>query len=156
MYKKILIPTDGSDLSNATAIAGVEFAAQIGAEVAGLFVAPECQYAVYGEIIPSAYPAEDEYRASMAKTGQACLQIIDNAAQKAKLAFTGMTLFSDATARCIVETAKNTHCDLISMGSHGRGGWGHLLLGSVTSSVLAECTVPVLVHRIKKPANPLI
>ena len=44
-------------------------------------------------------------------------------------------------------------CDLIFMGSHGRSGWGQLLLGSVTNKVLSHTTKPVLVHRlISEPA----
>ena len=150
MYKKILIPTDGSELSNATANAGVEFAAQINAEIVGLFVAAEYQYAVYGEVIPPTFPSEEEYRASMFKASQTYLQFIQDAAQKAGVMFTGTTLSSDATAQSIVKVATEKHCDLIFMGSHGRGGWSQLLLGSVTTSVLSECELPVLVHRLKK------
>jgi len=46
-----------------------------------------------------------------------------------------------------VDTAKAQKCDLIVMGSHGRGGIGQLLLGSVTHKVLTHCHIPVLVHR---------
>ena len=52
----------------------------------------------------------------------------------------------------IVEVAAERHCDLIFMGSHGRSGWGQLLLGSVTNKVLSHSKIPVLVHRlIKEP-----
>jgi nucleotide-binding universal stress UspA family protein len=52
----------------------------------------------------------------------------------------------------ICEVAEKYGCDLIFMGSHGRSGWGHLLLGSVTNKVLSHTVKPVLVHRlIKEP-----
>jgi nucleotide-binding universal stress UspA family protein len=48
-------------------------------------------------------------------------------------------------ASAIVETAKSSGCDLIVMGSHGRRGLSKLFLGSQTSEVLADGSVPVLV-----------
>jgi nucleotide-binding universal stress UspA family protein len=48
-------------------------------------------------------------------------------------------------ATAIIETAKARGCDLIVMGSHGRRGLGKLLLGSQTSEVLVDASVPVLV-----------
>ena len=65
-----------------------------------------------------------------------------------------MTAFSDAAALKIVDVAEQEGCDLIFMGSHGRSGWGQLLLGSVTNKVLSHTTRPVLVHRlISEPAS---
>jgi nucleotide-binding universal stress UspA family protein len=59
----------------------------------------------------------------------------------------------DATALKIVGIAEQEGCDLIFMGSHGRSGWGQILLGSVTNKVLSHTTRPVLVHRlIHEPA----
>lgn len=150
MYNKILIPTDGSDISNAAARAGVEFAQQLGAEVIGLFVAPKYQYPVFIEIIPPSFPTEDEYLDSMRKVGDMHLQVINDAAQAAGIKSTGITVFSDATAREIVHTAEQQACDLIFIGSHGRSGWGQALLGSTTSKVLSSCQIPVLVYRLAK------
>jgi nucleotide-binding universal stress UspA family protein len=153
MYKKMLIPTDGSDFSSSVALAGVEFAKQIDAELVGIFVAPEFQYPIYVEVLPPNYPSDQEYQASMRKAGEAYLKVIQEAAQAAGLKFTGLVVFSDLTAQKIAHTAEELHCDLIFMGSHGRSGWGQLLLGSVTAKVLSTCQIPVLVHRIKKPAK---
>lgn len=153
MYKKILIPTDGSEISKAAARAGVEFAQQLGAEVVGLFVAPEYQYPVFIEIIPPNFPSEEEYLASMRKLGEIHLQVIAEAAQSAGVASSGITIFSDAAAREIVHTAEQQGCDLIFIGSHGRSGWGQALLGSTTTKVLSTCQIPVLVYRITKHAG---
>ncbi len=147
MYRKILITTDGSKVSCNTAREGVRFAQQMGAEAVALFVAPEYQYPVYVEIIPPAYPSEAEYRVTMEKAGAEHLRPILQEAEAVGLRCTGITVFSDATALKIVAVAQETGCDLIFMGSHGRSGWGQLLLGSVTSK-------PVLVHRlIKEPGT---
>ena len=150
MYKRILIPTDGSAISNSAAHAGVEFAKQISAEIIALYVAPEYQYPVYVEIIPPSYPTETEYEASMRKAGEIHLKTIKDEAIASGLQFSSLTVFSDTTASQIVHTAEEYKCDLIFMGSHGRGGWGHLLLGSVTTKVLSLCQIPVLVFRLKK------
>jgi nucleotide-binding universal stress UspA family protein len=154
MYQKILITTDGSAVSQHTACAGVRFAQQMGAEVLALFVAPEYQYPVYVEIIPPSYPSEEEYQAQMRHTGEEYMGSIMRSCDGCGLPHTCMTAFSDATARKIVEVAEEQHCDLIFMGSHGRSGWGQLLLGSVTNKVLSQTTKPVLVHRlIQEPAS---
>jgi len=151
MYKKMLIPTDGSAFSSSVALAGLEFARQLNAEIVGIFVAPEFQYPIYVEVLPPTYPSDLEYQHSMRRAGEAYLQVMQDAATAANLSFTGCVAFSDFTAKKIVQTANELHCDLIFMGSHGRSGWGQLLLGSVTAKVLSSCEIPVLVHRIKKP-----
>lgn len=148
MYKKILITTDGSAVSRHTACAGVKFAHQMGADVLALFVAPAYQYPVYVEIIPPSYPIEEDYLAQMQRVGREHLASILAAAAQCGLRHEGMTAFSDTTAQKIVDVAEEQRCDLIFMGSHGRSGWGQLLLGSVTNKVLSHTTKPVLVHRL--------
>ncbi len=153
MYRKILVTTDGSAVSASTACAGITFAQQLGAEVLALFVAPDYQYPVYVEIIPPAYPSEEEYQASMQRIGAGHLAPLLAKADSCGLVHRGLTVFSDTTALKIVEVAETQGCDLIFMGSHGRSGWGQLLLGSVTNKVLSHTQIPVLVHRlIKEPA----
>lgn len=148
MYRKILITTDGSTVSTKTACAGVELAEQLGAEVLALFVAPDYQYPIYVEIIPPSYPSEEEYRTSMRRTGDGHVQAIVEAARRRGLQSAGLTAFAEHTAAKIVEVAASHGCDLIFIGSHGRSGWGQLLLGSVTNKVLSHSRIPVLVHRL--------
>jgi nucleotide-binding universal stress UspA family protein len=150
MYQKILIPTDGSPMSTAAAQAGVAFAKKIGAQVVGLFVAPEYQYPIYVDMIPPNFPTEEEHKDSLRKAGDNYLGEIRKSAEEAGLAFSGSTVFSDATAKEIIKAAEQNGCDLIFMGSHGRSGWGQLLLGSVTTKVLSTCKTPVLVYRTQE------
>ena len=84
----------------------------------------------------------------MKRNGTEHLQAIVQEAQQCGLTSTGLTTFADATAQKIVEVAEQYACDLIFMGSHGRSGWGQLLLGSVTNKVLSHTQKPVLVHRL--------
>ncbi len=154
MYRKILITTDGSAVSSKTACAGVQFAAQLGAEVLVLFVAPEYQYPIYVEIIPPSYPSEEEYRAAMRRAGQEHTQDVVDSCAKRNIPCEALTVFHESAAAKIVDAAQQHGCDLIFMGSHGRSGWGQLLLGSVTNKVLQHSRIPVLVHRlIKEPGS---
>lgn len=154
MYQKILITTDGSAVSRHTACAGVELARQLGARVLVLYAAPPYQYPVYAEVVPPAYPSEDDYLAHMQRIGDDHTSAIVRVAREAGLESDGMTVFADSAATAIVEAADRHNCDLIFIGSHGRSGWGQLLLGSVTNKVLSHTTRPVLVHRlIKEPSS---
>jgi len=151
MFKKILIPTDGSEVSLTAALNGAAFAADNHSEVIGMYVAPEYQYPVYIEIIPPTYPMESEYQELTQKIGMEYLKPIQEAAEKAGLKYSSEIAFSDSTANAIAKMAEERECDMIFMGSHGRSGLGSLLLGSVTSKVLSLCKIPVLVDRPKKP-----
>lgn len=150
MFKKILIPTDGSALATTAAQAGVEFAKQCDAEVVGVFIAPDYHYPIGVEIIPPSYPSEEEYKVSIARTGEAYLASVREAASAAGLKYSSVIAYSEQTALKIVEIAQQQQCDLIFIGSHGRSGLGQLLLGSVTTKVLALCDIPVFVFRLKK------
>lgn len=149
MYKRILIPTDGSDLAKAAARAGVEFASDQRAEVYAIFVAPQYVNPIYVEMVP---PTEAEYKDLLRRKGQEYLDEIQEAAAAAGLQNFGFIEFSDSPAMEIVRVAEEYHCDLIFMGSHGRSGLGQLLLGSVTTRVLATTQIPVLVYRAKHSA----
>lgn len=153
VYKKILIPTDGSPLANAAAHAGIAFASEVGAEVIGLFVAPDFMYPIYVDTISGNYPTQEGHEAAMRKAGETYLADIEKGAADAGLVYSSVTLFSDTPAEKIVKTAKDKQCDLIFMGSHGRSGLRQLLLGSVTTKVLATCDIPVLVYRSSREAS---
>ncbi|MFP5391377.1 MAG: universal stress protein [Gammaproteobacteria bacterium] len=153
MYRKILITTDGSAVSKHTACAGVDFAEQMGAEVLALYVAPEYQYPVYVEMVPPSYPSDEEYHERLQRLGAEHLRPILEKSARLGLRHEGMTAFAESPAAKIVEVAEQQQCDLIFMGSHGRSGWGQLLLGSVTNKVLSHTTRPVLVHRLIAEPN---
>lgn len=148
MYRKILITTDGSSVSRHTACAGVELARQMGADVLALYVAPTYQFPLYVEIPSPGYPSDEEYTARMLALGHEHTDAIMRAARTAGLACESTTAFADSPALKIVDVAQERQCDLIFMGSHGRSGWGQLLLGSVTNKVLSHTSKPVLVHRL--------
>jgi nucleotide-binding universal stress UspA family protein len=150
MYKKILIPTDGSPIATAAAHDGIAFAKHIGAEVVGIFVAQQYDYPTYTDgLSVNNWPTE-EHDVAMRKAGEQYLGEIAAESLNAGVKYSEILVFSHRPAEQIVETAQQNGCDLIFMGSHGRSGWGQLLLGSVTAKVLAGCDIPVLVTRSSK------
>jgi nucleotide-binding universal stress UspA family protein len=149
LYKRILLPIDGSPLAKAAAMAGIELAKSLDAETVGVYAAPGFRYLIYGDMFPMNYITEDEYKKMENNSGEAYLKEIQDAATNAGVKFSGQVVFADSPAHQIIETAEKENCDLIFIGSHGRGGLGQLLLGSVTSKVLSLCQIPVLVYRTK-------
>jgi nucleotide-binding universal stress UspA family protein len=148
-YKHILLPTDGSSLSEQSVKAGVDLARAIGARVTGLFVAPAPTPVVFEHHVPVAYMTPEEHQRAIEQAAGRFLGVVDKAAKAAGVPCECTTVTSDFPADAIVEAAKKHHCDLIVMASHGRHGVKALLLGSETNKVLAHASVPVLVHRAR-------
>lgn len=153
MYKKILVPTDGSELSEQAVTAAIDFARLCGAEIVALSVAEPYP------LIPAAEGAmvidpgfETDTLQQMAKAS------VDKVAQAAKAAgikCSTVTVFSMVPHEEIIRTAVQNGCDLIFMASHGRRGLSRLLAGSVTQNVLAYSSVPVMVLRPKADSGKL-
>lgn len=147
MFKHILIPTDGSDLSARAVQAGVELAARLGARVTGLHAAPPATPIVYGDVLPAGYVPPEQHQALIEAASRRHLGAIEQAARSARVPFDGVSITSDYPADAIVETARERGCDLVFMASHGRRGLKGLLLGSETQKVLVHARIPVLVYR---------
>ncbi|HOI51534.1 universal stress protein [Azonexus caeni] len=147
MFKNILVPTDGSELSRATAKRAVAFASEAGARVTAFYAKPEYPIAYFGEgaLID---PTTPEKFTQMAEQ-QAAEYLNEVAAwcQEAKVECTTASATSDIPYEAIIEAAEKAGCDLIFMASHGRRGISGLLLGSETNKVLTHSKIPVLVYR---------
>jgi nucleotide-binding universal stress UspA family protein len=156
MFTKILIPSDGSTVGTMSALEGIEMAQKHGAEVVGVFVARELQNPAFdfSDLRPKNFPTKEEYTESVIAAGKTIMRPIEDAAKKQGVKFSIVTKISNATARTIVETAKEKDCSLIFMGSHGCAGWGHNLLGSVATKVLSTTQIPTLIYRLKKEPGP--
>ncbi|HWA37146.1 MAG TPA: universal stress protein [Burkholderiales bacterium] len=147
MFKHILLPTDGSKLSNDAAEAGVRLARALGARVTALFAAPPATPIIYKAMLPVGYATPDAHKKMTQRAAAACLATVEKAARAAGVPFESVTVTSDFPADTIVATAKKHRCDLVFMASHGRRGLKGALLGSQTQKVLADGSVPVLVYR---------
>lgn len=159
MFTKILVPTDGSTLGTVSALEGVSMAQKHGAEVVGIYVSREQQNPAFNfadiRLQKQSQQSKEEYVSMVTAAGEICLKPIQEAAEQAGVKFTGIVKISNATARTIVQTAEEQECNLIFMGSHGCAGWGHNLLGSVATKVLATTQIPTLIYRLKKEPEPL-
>ena len=151
MFKKILIPTDGSPLSAQAANKGVCFARQIGAEVVALYVTQPFAATVGFDGMAAAYAITDEdYEKTANEQAQKYIQQVLDRADTAGVKATGKVVSNFNVADGIVQAAKENGCDLIFIGSHGRSGLSRLLLGSVTVKVLGLAKTATLVYRVKE------
>jgi nucleotide-binding universal stress UspA family protein len=145
MFKSILLPTDGSELSDkATAIA-VEFAKLHQSHITALTVIQPMLLPSMGD--SGAVLDAGQYETQMQDAARAHITRVAAAASAAGIPFEGVIAMSANPYEEIVEAAKKYGCDLIMMASHGRTGLSKLLLGSETQSVLSHTTLPVLVLR---------
>jgi len=154
MFKKILIPTDGSALSAQSANAGITFARSTGAEIVALYVTQPFAATMGFDGMPAAYAITDEdYEKANAEHAQKHLKAVIDRAETAGVKASAHAVSNFNIADGVVQAAIDYHCDLIFIGSHGRSGFSRLLLGSVTTKVLALTHTPVLVYRVKDEAK---
>jgi nucleotide-binding universal stress UspA family protein len=147
MYKRILVPTDGSALSKKAVKSAVELASTIGAEVVALNVVPRYPTSYFEGGISVSPNEVARVEQQWAENGQALADEVEKAAEKAGVVAKAVTVRSDLVAEAILNAAKKHKCDLVVMASHGRRGLKRLLLGSETQHVLTHGTIPVLVLR---------
>lgn len=145
MFKHILLPTDGSDLSLRAIERGVALAKAMGAQVTGFHAAPP--FHVFAYETPQLEYTREQYLRVSAEQAANMLGTIEAAARTAGVPFESVSTVSDHPYEDILQTATERGCDLIVMASHGRRGVKGLLLGSETQKVLTHGTVPVLVYR---------
>jgi nucleotide-binding universal stress UspA family protein len=144
MFKKILLPTDGSELSDKAIAGAMQMAAKLGARIVGLTVVEPYSYSSLSEYRPESF---DDYEARMNEAAAERLAKVKSAAAAAGVAIETTTVKSFSPYEAIIETASKNGCDVIFMASHGRRGLNALLLGSETQKVLTHSTVPVMVYR---------
>jgi nucleotide-binding universal stress UspA family protein len=145
MFKHILLPTDGSELSDAAIREGIRFARSIGAQVTGICVMPLQHPFFYETEIPmgALEQAAQRYKDLAGKY----LAMIEKEAKLAGVVCSVVYEQNDYPYDAIIRVAEQKGCDLIMMASHGRRGVGALLIGSETQKVLTHSKIPVLVYR---------
>lgn len=150
MFKKILIPTDGSPLSAQAANKGVSLAREIGAEIVALYVTQPFAATVGFDGMAAAYAITDEDYDKTAKAqAEKYVQAVLDRAETAGVPAKSKIVSNFNVADGVVQAAEDEGCDLIFIGSHGRSGLSRLLLGSVTVKVLSLAKTAVLVYRVK-------
>jgi nucleotide-binding universal stress UspA family protein len=145
MYKRILLPTDGTEFCERAFRHGLDLAKLVQASVVGVTVTQPLHSAIPRSFIPKNLAAT--IHSETVKLADEKLAVIQKFAQEAGVPVELVRQSNDHPWDGIVRTAKEKHCDLIVMASHGRRGLSGVVLGSETQKVLTHSTVPVLVVR---------
>jgi nucleotide-binding universal stress UspA family protein len=148
VYKHILIPTDGSELSQKAVAHGIELAAALDARVTALTVTiPYHSLELDPAPVADIPRAADFVREYLHGRPKLYLEAVETAARAKGITCETLQIEHDHPYVAIIETAQAKGCDLIVMASHGRGGLSAIVLGSETVKVLTHTKIPVLVHR---------
>ena len=145
MYKHVLIPTDGSELSANAEAAGLTLDRSLDAKVTVLTVTPPFQLVGTEPMLVIA--SEPEYEKAQAERAAKTLERVKATAAAIGVPVETVRMIHPHPHEAIIAAAKERGCDLVFMASHGRRGISALILGSETSKVLTHSKVPVLVYR---------
>ena len=147
MYKRILIATDGSELSDKAVQSGLSLAALSGASVVALKVVPRYPRSYFEGGMPVEASDIQRIEKQWDEAAQALVDCVKTAGDAQGVSVKAVVAKSDLVAEAVIAAAKKHKCDLIVMASHGRKGIKRLLLGSETQHVLTHSHIPVLVLR---------
>lgn len=150
MFKHILLPTDGSELSQKAARDCITLAKTLNAKVTGVHIIPSTFSAVIGfdpDVPWIDVELQERMREAATAAGNKYLDGIEAQAKSAGVKFERLLIESNHIWKGIVDAAKDQRCDLIMMAAHGRRGLSALVLGSETNKVLTHTNIPVLVYR---------
>jgi nucleotide-binding universal stress UspA family protein len=142
MYDRILVPTDGSTETERAVEHAAELAAAHGAELHAVYVVNSATFA--GLPMETSWEGVGEV---LHEEGESALERVETIADRHGVAADSQ-LLEGSPSRRIVEYAEGEDCDLVVMGTHGRGGIDRLLLGSVAEGVVRACAVPVLTVQV--------
>ena len=144
MFKRILVPTDGSEITAKAVATSIELARSTGAKLYTISVKEPFPYSAISEMQPT---PPQEFFDAQERTATRHVRAVVDACEAAGIACQAQTVEGLQPWEAIVAHAAEQHCDLLVMGSHGRSGLASLFLGSETHDVLKHTTVPVLVVR---------
>ena len=144
MFKRILVPTDGSEITMKAVDAAIDLAKSLGAELHAISVKEPFPYSAISEMQPT--PPQEFFDAQQ-RIASKRVKTVAELAEQAGVACHPHTVEALHPWEAIIEHARRMECDIVVMGSHGRRGVTALLLGSETQKVLTHSKVPVLVVR---------
>ena len=151
MFNKILLPTDGSEMSAHPIAGAIEVARKLGSKVVGMTVVEPYTYAPLSTLKPESY---EDYEARVKKVAQERLSAIEEAGEAAGVEVETKVSQCFNPYEAIIATAEENGCEAIFMASHGRRGMSAVLLGSEKLSVSAtprEPPAPVPSERLLQP-----
>lgn len=147
MFKRILVPTDGTKRSDKAVAAAVELAAATGGGIVAFHAYPPFFAGAYGTFEAAKEALAEAYEQQQKAQAEQVVAAIEKRARAAGIAFDAVIMESSEVWQAINAVARKKKCDAICMASHGRRGLTAVLLGSETHKVLTHATLPVLVLR---------
>ena len=147
MFKNILVPTDGSKLSQKAVRQAIALALESKGKITALHVYPRFSGSPYGTFGPAEEVLEDAHKRQARAEADALFAPVKKQADAAGIASETVLAENNDVWKTIIATARKRKCDLICMASHGRRGLSGVLLGSETHKVLTHSDLPVLVLR---------
>ncbi|MGV0958264.1 MAG: universal stress protein [Limnohabitans sp.] len=147
MFKRVLVPTDGSTLSQDTVARAVSFAQEADAHLIFFYAEPETPAAYVGLGAISGNHLPQDLKERLDGAAREILEAAAAVARQAGVSFETVMSVGNRPSELIIDAAQAKSCDLIFMASHGRRGMSALLLGSETQKVLTHSKIPVLVYR---------
>jgi len=148
MFKKILVPTDGSNEATAAGRQAIDLAKALGATVVAFHVAPPFQREFFEDFVLPPQTTRESWQAGLRTVAERHFQALKEAARASGVSLSTDIAFDSRPWDAICAAAKAHGCDLIVMGPRGRGRVADYILGSVTARVLGANQTPVLVHRL--------
>ena len=145
MFTHVLLPTDGSGLSQGAVMKGILLAKESDAKVTGISVVPEFHVLTFNTTMLE--DTKEQFLSDNREQAKKNLAMLKKAAAEQGVPCDTVVEVSDHPYEAIIHTAESKGCDLILMASHGRRGARGLLLGSETLKVLTHSRIPVLVYR---------
>ena len=145
MYKHILIPTDGSPLSETAIRQGIAFAKSMQARVTAMIVSIPFHAFALDPVMVSDTPGQ--YEKDCEALAEKALGVAKAEASVAGVPCETLHVQAPHPYEAIIDAARKGGCDLVFMASHGRRGVSALVLGSETMKVLTHSKIPVLVCR---------
>lgn len=148
MFKHILVPTDGSELSDLAVKRAISIAKEGDLKITFFYARPNTAASIYGETALLRSMDPEAFEKAVYGRAQEILAKAESLAKEAGIKFEALSSASNGQAyEEIIATATEKGCDLILMASHGYRGVKGLLLGSQTQKVLNYSKIPVLVYR---------
>jgi nucleotide-binding universal stress UspA family protein len=156
MFKRILVPVDGSELSTRAARTAVSLAKEQSATVVFLHVTRPFVHSYSGEIPMYDDTSEKLYNERVATAAKQVLDTVAGEARTHGVAYETAVDSNEHPDESIAVNVKTHRCDLVVIATHGRGAVARFLMGSVTTRLLPRCSVPVLVYRDESMVAPAI
>lgn len=155
MYRHLLVPIDGTDLSTVTIGLAVEFARTLGARITFFHAQPDFAGSLSGDADVVRLTAPADYTYKYEGRARELLTKAESAARAHGVPCTSTSTVSDSPYSAIIAAAREAGCDLIYMASHGRKSTLGMMLGSQTLKVLLHSEIPVLVSATANPPVPV-